>query len=82
VDAVNERLRTTFTDIPDAPVTSLTFDLLGRAKGLLINGESLCRKQKRATVRLTGQNGDLVKLSPKLRTACGSKASRKARRRG
>jgi hypothetical protein len=82
VDAVKGRLRTTFEDVPDAPVTSLTFDLLGRAKGLLVNSESLCSRRKRATVRMTGQNGDAVTTRPKLRVACGSQASRRARRRG
>jgi hypothetical protein len=82
VDAINGRLRTTFDDVPDAPVTSLTFDLLGRAKGLLINSESLCSRSKRVTVRMTGQNGDVVTTRPKLRAACGSQASRRARRRG
>jgi hypothetical protein len=82
VDAVNGRLRTTFESVPDAPVTSLTFDLLGRAKGLLINSESLCAHPKRVTVRMTGQNEDVVKKKPKLKAACGSQTSRKARRRG
>ena len=42
VDAVDGRLRTTFESVPDAPVTSLKFDLLGGAKGLLVNSEGLC----------------------------------------
>jgi hypothetical protein len=82
VDSVNSRLRTTFEGVPDAPVSRVTFDLLGGRKGLLINSESLCGSRKRATVRMAGQNGDVVKKTPKLRAACGSRASRRARRRG
>ena len=79
VDGVKGRLRTSFEAVPDAPVTSVTIDLLGGSKGLLINSESLCEKPKRATVRMTGQNGTVVKSSPKLKTNCGSGAGRKNR---
>jgi hypothetical protein len=82
VDSVNSRLRTTFESVPDAPVGTVTFDLLGGRKGLLINSESLCGSGKRASVRMTGQNRDVVKTKPRLRAACGSQSSRKARRRG
>jgi hypothetical protein len=77
IDAPKGRLRTTFEAVPDAPVTSLKLDLLGGAKGLLVNSGSLCDGTKRATVRMAGQNGDVVNVRPKLRTSCGSGASRK-----
>ncbi|HEY1354788.1 MAG TPA: hypothetical protein VGF09_00590 [Solirubrobacterales bacterium] len=77
VDAVNGRLRTTFESVPDAPVSSLKFDLLGGAKGLVVNSGGLCGRTKRATVKMTGQNGDVLNVKPKLRTSCGSGASRK-----
>ena len=80
VDTVNGRLRTTFESVPDAPVTSVTLDLLGGAKGLLVNSESLCGRTKRATVRMTGQNGEVVNAKPKLKTSCGSGASHKRHR--
>jgi hypothetical protein len=77
VDAVNGRLRTTFESVPDAPVTSLRLDLLGGAKGLLVNSNGLCGRSRRATVGMAGQNGDIVNVKPKLKTSCGSGASRK-----
>jgi hypothetical protein len=77
IDTVNSRLRTTFESVPDAPVTSVTFDLLGRAKGLLVNSQSLCGKPKRATVVMVGQNGGVVTSRPALRSACTTKAKRK-----
>jgi hypothetical protein len=79
VDTVNGRLRTTFESVPDAPVTSVAFDLLGRAKGLLVNSESLCGKIKRATVGMVGQNGAVVNSRPVLKSACSAKAKRKRR---
>ena len=82
VDAIGGRLRTTFESVPDAPVTSLKFDLIGGSKGLLVNSESLCGRSARATVRMTGQNGDVVNVKPKLKTSCGSDASRKRHRSG
>jgi hypothetical protein len=79
VDAVNGRLRTTFTAAPDAPVTSVTVDLAGGAKGLLVNSDSLCGSGKRATVKMTGQNGDVVTRRPKLRANCGSASRAKSK---
>ena len=57
-------------------------DLLGGSKGLLVNSEGLCGSSTRATVRMTGQNGDVVNVKPKLKTSCGSDASRKRHRSG
>ena len=55
-------LRTTFETVPDAPVSSFTLDLLGGAKGLIQNSESLCgAKRKKATTRMVGQNGATLK---------------------
>jgi hypothetical protein len=70
VDGVKGRLRATFESVPDAPITSASFDLLGGAKGLLINSNSLCGRPKRATVQMTGQNGDVINSTPKLKAAC------------
>jgi hypothetical protein len=80
VDAVHGRLRASFESLPDAPVSSVSFDLLGRAKGLLVNTESLCGSGKRATVRITGQNGDVRALKPRLRPRCGGASRTKHRR--
>jgi hypothetical protein len=81
VDSVNGRLRTTFEDIPDAPVSSFALDLKGGSKGLLVNAESLCEVRKKAMVRMSGQNGasasENVLLNP---TTCG-KARHKRHRR-
>jgi hypothetical protein len=79
VDAVKGALRATFQNIPDAPVSSFALDLAGGSKGLLINSESLCSHPKRASLRMVGQNGATLRRRVKLRTDCGSHASRHRR---
>jgi hypothetical protein len=77
VDSVNARLRTTFASVPDVPISKVVLDLAGGKKGLLINSEPLCGSGKKATVRMTGQNGAVFNTKAKLRPACGSKARHK-----
>jgi hypothetical protein len=72
-------LRTSFENAPDVPVTQLVLNLAGGAKGLLVNSESLCKKPKRATTTMTGQNGVVVKTKTKLQTSCASKKARHKR---
>lgn len=70
-------LRTTFESVPDVPVRQFVLNLAGGSKGLLQNSESLCRNPKKAQVRLTGQNGAVVRTRVKLQTSCGSKGRHK-----
>jgi hypothetical protein len=70
-------LRTTFDTVPDVPVSQFVLNLAGGSKGLLQNSESLCGKRKKATVKMTGQNGAVVSSKVKLQTSCGSKARHK-----
>ncbi len=69
-------LRVSFESIPDAPVTSVTLDLEGGSKGLLINSVNLCKARPSASVALTGQNGMTTSGRTRLQTSCGSKARR------
>jgi hypothetical protein len=77
VDSVDARLRTTFESVPDAPISRFSLRLLGGAKGLLQNTESLCLGPKRATTRMVGQNGARLDTKTKLRVACGAKSRHK-----
>jgi hypothetical protein len=77
IDSVNARLRTTFENIPDAPLTEVILDLRGGSKGLVTNSVSLCDKPKSADVKMTGQNGAAVASKVKLQAACGKKARHK-----
>jgi hypothetical protein len=77
VDSFKGRLRTTFETVPDAPVSKIIVDLAGGRKGLVANSEGLCVAVKRATVKLTGQNGVSLISRPKLESRCGSRTARK-----
>jgi hypothetical protein len=77
VDSVKGRLRTIFETVPDVPFSRVELDLVGGSKGLLQNSNSLCEKPKRATVKMTGQNGAGVRSKVKLQAACGKKARHK-----
>jgi hypothetical protein len=75
-------LRTTFYNVPDAQVSSFVLNLAGGAKGLLVNSESLCgKKAKKATVKMTGQNGAALETTTKLQADCGAKARHKRHKR-
>lgn len=63
------RLRTTFAQVPDAPISSFTLDLKGGKKGLLVNSRNLCGHPLRYESRLTGQNGRHYVTRPLLRVA-------------
>jgi hypothetical protein len=74
-------LRTTFTQVPDAPVSRFELNLAGGSKGLLVNSENLCENPKRAKVKMTGQNGASLTRNPKLQTDCGSSGRHKRHKR-
>jgi hypothetical protein len=70
-------LRTVFSSVPDAPVSSFRLNLLGGSKGLLQNSSSLCGSPRKAIVKMAGQNGVVQNAAPRLRVACGSKGRHK-----
>ena len=71
IDSVKGRLRTTFTSVPDTPVSTVSLHLTGGKKGLLENSEGLCGSSKRASVTMTGQNGMEMDTGVRLKTTCG-----------
>jgi hypothetical protein len=72
IDSVNQGLRATFETVPDVPFSLIKVNLAGGKKGLLQNSESLCGSEKRATVKMTGQNGARYDTKPKLDAYCSS----------
>ncbi len=80
VESVHSQLRTTFTTLPDAPVSRFTLDLDGGNKGLLINSVNLCAATEHVNVQMSGQNGKPANQNPVLETPCGKRHKRKARR--
>jgi hypothetical protein len=71
VSSYRQRLRTTFSTVPDAPVSKFTLALDGGRKGLLENSADLCGHIRRASVQITGQNGKQANQSPVLSIPCG-----------
>ena len=77
VDARKGRIRTTFDQVPDAPVSSFTLKLYGGKRGLLVNSRNLCTKALKADVALTGQNGRPQETRPVVKTSCKGKGAKK-----
>jgi hypothetical protein len=72
-------LRTIF-DTPDVPVSRFVLSLLGGRKGLLINSKNLCKSPPKASLRLRGQNGKRLSRKTRIRTSCGKRKGKRARR--
>jgi hypothetical protein len=64
------RLRTTFANIPDAPVSKFTIRLFGGKRGLLVNSRNLCSAPRPAEIDLRAQNGKAKHFSEPLSRPC------------
>ena len=73
VDSKGGQVRTTFDEVPDAPVTKFNLDLYGGKRGLLVNSRNLCAHKLKAKLALTGQNGKALQQQPVVKTDCGKK---------
>lgn len=72
-------IRTTFAQVPDAPVSKFVLNMQGGKKGLLENSANLCRRTRRATVRMRAHNGRGVDSRPKVKASCRAKKHKKQR---
>jgi hypothetical protein len=71
IDSVKGGIRTSFEDIPDAPIDAVVLDLQGGRKGLIVNSRNLCARPSRATGTFSAQNGRRRTLHPVVRaTKC------------
>jgi hypothetical protein len=68
VDSVHGGIRTSFEQIPDAPITRFVLKMKGGEKSLLVNSTNICRGRHRATVRMAAQNGRRLGSRPVLRS--------------
>ena len=80
IDSLRGGIRSTLTDLPDAPITSFTLQMQGGRKGLIVNSRNLCSKPSKAGVQLSGHNGKASSTKPVLKPDCGGK--RRAAKRG
>ena len=68
----NHGIRNTFEAVPDAPVEKFVLQMKGGPKySLLENSENLCKAPQRAIAAFTAQNGDTLKLAPRIADGCG-----------
>jgi hypothetical protein len=63
-------IRTTFANVPDAPLSKVILTMAGRKKGLLENSTNLCANP-RATVKLDAHNGKTHDFNPLVKADCG-----------
>jgi hypothetical protein len=73
IDSVSARIRATFENVPDAPLSKVVLSMQGGDKGLLANSTDICRGLHRAKGVLTGQNGKVHRTSPKVTANCKGK---------
>jgi hypothetical protein len=72
IDSVRGGIRTTFSAVPDAPVSKFVLQMKGGKKGLLINSRNLCNGRNLANVKMDGQNGRAHDVHPPLKSSCRS----------
>jgi hypothetical protein len=80
IDSENEKIRTTFETVPDAPVSRFVLEMQGGKKSLLVNSTDICARGHRAKVLIEGQNGKTADQRPKLKASCGNDVKQKRRR--
>ena len=73
IDSKDGGIRTTFAQVPDAPVTKFVLEMQGGKKGLLVNSTGLCAKRNRAISHFVGQNGKVYDTNPVLQAQCANK---------
>ena len=76
IDSSRGGIRANFEGLPDAPVTKFVMTLPGGRRGLLQNGEDLCRAKPRANARFVAQSNETAVLHPQLRTKCKKRRPR------
>jgi len=77
IDSVDARIRNTFEEVPDAPVSKFVLEMQGGKKGLLVNNTQLCRAKPRAGVSLDAQNGKTYDTNPLVKVVDCKKAKAK-----
>jgi hypothetical protein len=74
IDSKNGGIRTTFTQIPDAPISKVIVSFEGGKKGLVINSTDLCAKARRGNASFDAHNGKQLAIDPVVQaTGCKGK---------
>jgi len=70
IDSHKGGIRTTFEQIPDAPVSRFVLRMKGGAKSLLVNSENICPGTDHASTVLKAQNGRVEAGHPQVGVLC------------
>ncbi|HST68030.1 MAG TPA: hypothetical protein VLI94_00040, partial [Solirubrobacterales bacterium] len=73
IDTKGKRIRTTFANVPDAPVSRFEINLAGGKRGLLVNNRNICAKKQKAKVRMVAHNGRPFVRTQVVKTSCKGK---------
>jgi hypothetical protein len=79
IDSYKGGIRTTFTGIPDLPVSKFVLVLPGGKHGLLQNSTNLCAKPVKGVIKLTGHNSRRSNRQVKIQTPCKAKGAKKGK---
>jgi hypothetical protein len=80
IDSYKGGIRTTFTGIPDLPVSKFVLTLPGGKGGLLQNSTNLCAKPVKGIIKLTGHNSRRSNRQQKIQTPCKAKGTKKGKK--
>jgi hypothetical protein len=80
IDSFKGGIRTTFTGIPDLPVSKFVLVLPGGKHGLLQNSTNLCAKPVKGVLRLVGHNSRRSNRKQKIQTPCKGKGVKKGKK--
>ncbi|MEX2105878.1 MAG: hypothetical protein WD810_03165 [Solirubrobacterales bacterium] len=81
IDSVDARIRSSFEEVPDAPVTKFVLSMQGGQKGLIENSSDLCAHTQRAKAQFSGQNGKRRNFRPVVKAGgCGGKGKKTGKR--
>ena len=83
IDSKHGGIRTTFTKVPDAPISRVVLHMQGGKKGLIVNSRSLCAHPSRVSALFSAHNNARQTLHPLLRpTRCGHHRRHRRHRHG
>ena len=66
IDSKHGGIRTTFTKVPDAPISRVILHMQGGRKGLIVNSRSLCAHRSRVSALFSAHNNARRTLHPLL----------------
>jgi hypothetical protein len=79
IDSAKGGIRSSFEEIPDAPITEVRLEMEGGQKGLIVNSTNICTSVNRAEVKLSAQNGKAATLNSPVVGQCKGKGKKSKR---